>query len=131
MMKKVLLATLAVFVAWGALDYVIHNLILSSSYTATAHLWRPDGEMKMGLMIFASLVSTFFFVFIYARFFGEKGMKTGLMYGLLFGIGMGIGFGYGSYSVMPIPYNMALTWFLGTVVEGTVGGIITGAIINK
>jgi hypothetical protein len=26
--------------------------------------------------------------------------------------------GYGTYSVMPIPYHMALVWFLGSLIEG-------------
>jgi hypothetical protein len=39
--------------------------------------------------------------------------------------------GYGSYSVMPIPYHMALTWFLGSVVEASVGGMIAGLIIKE
>jgi hypothetical protein len=29
---------------------------------------------------------------------------------------------------MPIPYPMALTWFLGSLVEAMVAGIIVGAI---
>ena len=34
-------------------------------------------------------------------------------------------------AVMPIPYYMALTWFLGTLVETTLGGILTGLIIKE
>jgi hypothetical protein len=37
---------------------------------------------------------------------------------------------YGSYAVMPIPYAMALTWFLGSVVKITIGGLILGAIVK-
>ena len=40
-MKRIVLAVVAVFVAWSALDFVIHGLILASSYEATARLWRP------------------------------------------------------------------------------------------
>jgi hypothetical protein len=39
--------------------------------------------------------------------------------------------GYGSNSVMPIPYNMAFTWFLGCVIEAGVGGIILGLIAKE
>jgi hypothetical protein len=53
------------------------------------------------------------------------------IYGLLFGVAMGIGMGYGTYAVMPIPYSMALTWFLGTVVEATVGGLLAGLIVRS
>lgn len=108
-MKKIILAALTVFIAWMALDFVIHGLILQSTYEATAELWRPEGEMKMGLMFFTVLVAAFFFVFIFGQFFKEKGVMTGLKYGLLFGIGTGISFGYGTYAVMPIPYNLALS----------------------
>lgn len=81
-------------------------------------------------MFFTVLVAAFFFAYIYAKFFGEKSVGTGLKHGLLFGIGTGISFGYGTYAVMPIPYNLALSWFLGSVVEATVGGLLTGLILK-
>ena len=109
-MKKLLLATLGVFLAWSAMDFVIHGWILRSPYAATASLWRPMGEMKMALMYFTVLISALAFVLIYSLFFSRKGIFTGLAYGLLFGIGTGLPMGYGSYSVMPIPYFMAFTW---------------------
>jgi hypothetical protein len=37
---------------------------------------------------------------------------------------------YGSYAVMPIPDNMAFTWFSGTTIEAVLGGLITGVIIH-
>lgn len=129
-MKKSLLAIVAVFVSWQILDFVIHNVILMGTYAATQELWRPMEEMKMGLMIIVSLVSAASFVLIYDWFFKEKNMMTGLKYGLIFGIGIGISMGYGTYSVQPILYSTALGWFLGTVVETTVAGIITGLIIK-
>jgi len=39
--------------------------------------------------------------------------------------------GYGTYSVMPIPYFMALGWFLGTLVQALAGGWIIGLIIRE
>ena len=38
--------------------------------------------------------------------------------------------GYGSYSWLPIPYSLALVWFLGTTVEGVVGGLVAGLILR-
>ncbi len=128
MLKRYLLAVLAVFISWSVLDYVIHELILGASYVATAELWRPMEEMKMGLLSFVTLVSSIAFVGIYAGFFAEKGIGTGLKYGLLFGLAAGVSMGYGSYAVMPIPYYMALTWFLGIMVEATVAGLLIGWI---
>jgi hypothetical protein len=131
MTKRFVLAVLAVFVAWSVLDFVIHGLILPATYEATAALWRPREEMRMGLMSVVVLISSIAFVAIYAWLVGEKTSKNGLLYGLLFGIAVGVGVGYGSYAVMPIPYRLALTWFLGSVVEGAAAGLLVGAIVKK
>ncbi len=130
-MKRTILAVLAVFVTWSVLDFVIHSLILGSAYAATPQLWRPMAQMKTGLMYFTVLVAAASFVYIYARFISEKGIKAAVLYGLIFGVATGIGMGYGTYSVMPIPYSMALVWFLGSVVEFTIGGLVAGLIVKK
>jgi len=127
--KRSVLAVLAVFVASAILDFLIHGLILKGAYEASADLWRPMAEMKMGLIYFVLFVSTIVFVSIYTLFVEKKSVGTGLKYGLLYGIGAGIGMGYGTYAVMPVPYEMALTWFLGTVVEATVAGALVGLIV--
>ncbi len=129
-MKRFVLAIIAVFLAWSVADYIIHGVLLASSYEATASLWRPMGEMKMGVMYLAVFISAVAFVLIFSRLFSRKGIAAGLKYGLLFGIATGVSMGYGSYSVMPIPYHMAFTWFVGSVLEATIGGLILGAIIR-
>ena len=129
-MKKSILAIITVFISFQVLDYLIHNIILASTYAETASLWRTMEEMKMGLMMFVSLVFSASFVLIFDWFFKEKNMMTGIKYGLIFGIGMGISMGYGTYSVQPIMYLTALGWFLGSVVELTVAGLITGLILK-
>jgi hypothetical protein len=131
MWKNTLLSTLAVFISWSILDYIIHGVILQASYEASAKLWRPMAEMKLTLMYITVLIVAFTFVSIYIRLISKKNLGTGLKYGLWFGFGVGISMGYGSYSVMPIPYIMALTWFLGSLVEGAVGGFIVGAIVKE
>ncbi len=130
-MKRVLVAVIAIFFAWSAMDFVIHGLILRSSYAATASLWRPMSEMKTSVLYLSVFIAALTFAVIYFRFVSRKGVSTGLQYGLLFGLGTGVSMGYGSYSVMPIPYLMALTWFLGTLVEAVIGGVILGAITRE
>jgi hypothetical protein len=130
-MKRTVLAVLAVFVAWSVLDVVLHVGILTSAYAASAQLWRPMPEMKMWLMHATVLIYAATFVCIYAMFITEKSVKTALNYGILFGIGSGISMGYGSYSVMPLPYVIAISWCLGRLVEAVVAGWITGVIVKK
>jgi hypothetical protein len=129
--KRILLAILSVFLLWSVLDFVIHGIILRPAYEATASLWRPMAQMKMGLMYVTVLIAASMFVLIYAWLITRKSLGTGFIYGFLYGIGVGVGMGYGTYSVMPIPYSMALTWFLGALVEATLGGLILGMILRK
>lgn len=131
MNKRIIIAILLVYLCWFALDFLIHNVILADAYAATAQFWRPMEEMKMGLMQVVSVVAASVFVLIYALWFKQHSVASGLKYGLLYGIGGGIGMGYGMYSVMPIPYILAITWFLGTVVEASAAGLITGLVIRK
>jgi hypothetical protein len=88
-------------------------------------------EMKMGLMYVTTFIAALAFASIYGWLVGPKGLQMGFRYGLLYGIGVGVGMGYGTYSVMPIPYSMALTWFLGSVVSATLGGLLLGILIRK
>lgn len=129
-MKRGILAVVAVYVTWFVLDMVIHVGLLGEAYRATAELWRPEAEMKMGLMQVVSIIAATGFVSIYALLISKKSMASGLKFGLLYGIAAGVGMGYGTYSVMPIPYSMALIWFLGTVVEAAAAGLVTAAIVK-
>lgn len=128
-MKRVV-AVLGVFVTWEVLDYVLHNVILRSAYEATASMWRPDGEMKLSVMFVAVLISAFAFVMLFDRLVAAKGPVKGVVYGLWFGLATGVSMGYGTYAVMPIPYSMAFAWFVGTLVECGVAGLVLGAILS-
>ena len=55
---------------------------------------------------------------------------NGLWLGLLFGVSAGISVGYGTYSVRPIPYSLALSWFPGTLAEMAVAGLIVGVVVK-
>ncbi len=131
MLKRFVIASIAVFFAWMILDLIIHSVLLGKTYEATADLWRPMEEMKTALMNMVRQIAAICFVAIYAYFIGAKSMGSGIKYGLLWGIGMGIGMGFGTYSVMPIPLSLGITWFIGTIVKAAVSGIITAAIVKE
>ena len=131
MLKRILLATVAIFVAWEVLDFVIHGLILREAYAASPGLWRPMADMKMGLMYIVGAIAAFCFAGVYGWLVRPKSLNAALKYGLLVGIGTGVSMGYGSFAVIPIPYVMAFTWFAGTIVEALVAGVIAGLIIRE
>lgn len=131
MNKRIILGIVAVFVAWQALDFVLHRLILASTYQATAELWRPMAEMKMGLMRVVGLVAAVCFVCLYAWLVRPKSWAAGLSYGLIFGAGTGFSMGFGTYLFMPLPQFLAVAWFIGTVVEAAVAGLLVGWIVKE
>jgi len=131
MTTKLLLAIVAVFIAWSALDFVIHGVLLASTYEATAELWRPMDEMSMPLMYSVTLVFTVCFVLIYALLVEQRSLSSGLLYGTLFGLATGVSMGFGSYTYMPIPMTLAVSWFAGVLVELIVAGALVGVILKS
>jgi len=128
-MKRTILAVIAVFIAWSILDFVIHGLLLQSTYEATASLWRPMDEMNMPLIYLVTLAYAACFVAIYGVLISEKSFTAGIKFGGLFGLAAGISMGFGSYSYMPIPLTLAWSWFFGMLIEGIVAGALVGAIL--
>ena len=128
--KRALIAMVAVFVAWTIIDFIVHNLMLMDLYASTQDLWRSPDEIKLSLIHLSTAIAAVVFVYVYARFFGEKNLGNGLRFGFFIGLAWGVGMGYGSYAVMPLPYALALGWFLGTLVEFIVGGFLVGLIVK-
>ncbi len=130
MLKRTIMTIVIIFLAWSVMDFIIHGMLLSSAYEATANLWRPMDEMNMPLMYLVTLIFTMSFVLIYAFLVSEKSLSSGIKFGALFGLAMGASMGFGSYSYMPIPLSLAWSWFAGSLVEAIVAGAIAGAIIK-
>jgi hypothetical protein len=131
MAKRIIWAVVAVFIAWSILDFILHGLLLRSTYEATANLWRPMDQMNMPLMYFVTLVFTVCFVLIYGLLVGQKSLASGIRFGALFGLATGISMGFGSYSYMPIPLTLAWSWFVGSWIEAMTAGAIVGAIMKS
>jgi len=127
-MKKIILSSLAIFAAWTAVDFLLHGVLLRGLYESTAYLWRPMPELKRGLMSAVTFLVALGFSVIWGRFVGVKTVANGLRFGLWWGFVAGVSMGYGSYAMMPIPHVLALSWFLGSVVEGVLAGVIAAQI---
>ena len=131
MAKRIIWAVVAVFIAWSILDFILHGLLLRSTYEATANLWRPMDQIHMPLMYFVTLVFAVCFVLIYGLLVGRKSLASGVRFGALFGLATGISMGFGSYSYMPIPLTLAWSWFFGSWIEAITAGAIVGAILRS
>jgi|SRR5208337_2888636 len=130
MVKRTILAVIAMFIAWAIMDFILHGVLLRSTYEATASLWRPMDQMKMPLMYFVSLVFSVCFVLIYGLLVEQKSLVAGIKFGALFGLATGVSMGFGSYSYMPIPVVLAWSWFFGSWIKAIAAGAIIGAIMK-
>lgn len=72
------------------------------------------------VMWLVTRVASFFFVLIFGKGYGGKGVMEGVRFGLHIGIFSGFSMGFGSYSTMPITLGIAFGWFLITIVESIV-----------
>ena len=128
MLKKGILALVVVFIVRAILDFIIHYVLLDSTYKATADLWRP--EMNMALMYVVTLLYSAGFVAIYGLLVEPKCGGRGIKYGAIFGLATGISMGFGTYSTMPIPASLAWSWCIGSFIEALAAGAIVGAIMR-
>lgn len=131
MNRRMLLAIVAVFITWSILDFIIHGLLLQSTYEATASLWRPVDEIKFLFAYAITFASNIFFVVMYQRVITNKSLKSGITFGIGFGFAAGILLGLGSYPYMPIPLMLAISWFVATLFQFIAAGAITGAIVKS
>ena len=126
MLKKAVLAMIAVFILWSVIDYIIHGLMLRSTYEATARLWRPMAEMKTYLFYIVYAFVAFFFTLIFSKGYEAKGLLEGVRYGLYVALMIVLPHAYNSYATLQIPYSIALQWFL----YGTVEYVLAGAFLS-
>lgn len=130
MLKGIVLAIVAIFIAWSALDFVIHGLLLKEAYEATAHLWRTMQDTNMMLTHAVTLAIAICFVLLYERCVSEKSVSMGLKLGVLFGLAAGI-MAASAYVYMPIPLTLAIDWFVATLVEFVVAGWLVGLLVKS
>src|SRR2546422_7184625 len=130
--KRWLLASVAVFVAIGVLEFLIHGVLLSDLYKQTASVWRPETEMRQMMWIFwvGYLVFAPFFALIYVKGYekGKPGLGQGFRYGLYVRAKLCLRTGFAWDVILPIPPVLAFYWFLATLVEFIVVGVVAGLV---
>ncbi len=128
--KKLLIAFVAVYVVSQTCGYIVHQVWLGPTYASLAQVWRPEAELqsKMWIMFVTGAFFSFFFCYVFARGYEGKGLAEGARYGAIIGLFFGISNSFDSYVIYPIPYSLALKWFLSTLAYCVVIGIVAAAL---
>lgn len=129
-MNKVWIGSGIVFILLIILGMIIHGVLLSPVYSTMEGMMRPQAEMKMWIIFVVDAVIAYFFTLVFSKGYENKGIAEGVRYGLYIGLMFGISMAYGSYASMPIPYSLALQWFLYTIAQYVICGIAL-AIVFK
>jgi hypothetical protein len=132
--KRWLLASLAVVVVMGVLEFLIHGVLLSDMYRQTASIWRSEAEMQKMMWVFWAglLVFAPFFTLIYAKGYEKEkpALGQGFRFGLYVGAMLSVMSSFGWYVMLPIPLALAFYWFLTVLVEFTAAGIAAGLVYH-
>ncbi|TAL37064.1 MAG: hypothetical protein EPN93_06460 [Spirochaetes bacterium] len=126
--KKYLFASAAVFVAFQVLDFIFHGLIMSDIYKGLSGLWRPDMMSYMWIFYLGGVVLALTFTYIFVKGYEGKGIMEGVRFGIVAGLFMYVVGMFGQYAMYPIPFSLALYWFLYGMVQFVIGGIIASLI---
>jgi len=129
--KRFVLASIAVFVVFEILDWIIHSKILSRTYMNLQHLWRPDMMDKMWIMYITAFIFSFLFVYIFTKGYEGKGVAEGIRYGLIIGLLMLVVGMFNQYAVYPIPLNLTIQWFIYGLIQFIIVGIVAALIYRQ
>ncbi len=133
MHKKVIPGFIVVYIVLSLMNFVIHNVLLKDTYMRLVEtgLMRGEEAGTMWIYFVTALVVSFFFTLIFSKGYNGSGVGEGARYGLYVGLLMATPFAYDSYASYPLPYHLALQWFLYATVQYVVLGIIVAAVFGK
>lgn len=130
-MKRALVTTAAIVLAWTAVDALAHGLVLAPLYRANAALWRPLADMNAGLVMAVRGILAIVFVATYQRLVQPRTLVAGLKLGALLGVALGTSAGLGTYIHSPIPLTLALGWLALGIAKGVLAGALLGALARE
>jgi len=119
-----------VFIVMQAIGYLIHVVMLADTYEALAASFRPKEQMDsmMWIMILSGTVVIFLFCYIFTKGCEGKGVIEGVRFGTLMGLFMAFPAAVDAYVIYPLTSELAVIWFVTTVVSLMIAGAVFAAI---
>jgi hypothetical protein len=117
--KRILIAIVVAFFAITITDYLIHQVLLASSYAATPSRWRPAADMQahMPWIFLGELVAAIGIALVWVKALADKAtIYCALGYGVSLGL-IYTGAQLMNYAVMPLPGSLILKWIATGVVQ--------------
>ena len=133
MSKKLWVGFIAVYVTMCVTMMIIHMGLLSSAYRSeeVMKMMRPESDGTMWIYFVTALIMSFFFTLIFSKGYEGKGIAEGVRYGLYVGLLMATPMAYNSYASYPLPYSLALQWFIYGMIQYIILGVVVAAVFGK
>ncbi len=130
MHPRAAIAVAAAWVVWTAGDYIVHTVVLSPVYAASAGPLQPLGDMPMGLMGLNTLIAAACCVSLYLLLDREKSRNGRSLRGLVVGLAVGLSAGFGLYASMPVSLTLGIIWLLGFGFKSILAGAVAMLILK-
>ncbi|MGB5245650.1 MAG: hypothetical protein WBM54_11565 [Woeseia sp.] len=130
MNKSFWIGYVAVFVVAQTMNFVIHEILLSSTYQSLASVFRPEQEMMsmMWIMFLSGAFALFLFCYIFTKGYENRGIGEGIRYGVLIGLFVSVPYAIDQYVVYPLTPYVTTMWILSGVLTFAVVGAVFSAI---
>lgn len=132
--RKIVGAMVAAFLVLVATNWVVHGLLLRSSYQAIALTFRPFLAIRarMWIMLAGQALFSIAFVYVYIRGLERKPwLAQGVRYGVVIWVMTVIPASLAEFVTMFIPHQLALHWILLGLAQLVITGIVVAAIIGE
>jgi hypothetical protein len=125
-----LLTVVASIISW-----LSHGVLMAGMYAKMPLIWRPFPAMTSLLPYgyFATFISMLCLVYIYGKGYEGKPSRfiEGLRFGVIVGLFAAVPMSVWSYISIPMPKEMAMSWFLAAFAEMAVVGVVLGLVYKK
>ncbi len=125
--KRILIALIVAFVAISATDFLIHEVLLKSTYALDAgKLWRAEADMeshRSGMLVGQFLVAIAF-TMLWARIaLGGAGIQCAIALGVLMGLAYS-GSAVIQWAVYPLPDGLIFKWIVSGIAQSILVGVV-------
>lgn len=128
--QRYVISALVTFVFVALYEFLVHGYLLMDIYTQTKELWRPQEESNMIFMFASQLGFAAVAAYIFTLHYEDKGIGEGVRFGLYIGMLIGA-IDIGTYSYLPIPMVLMLSWVLASLLKGLGSGVVLSLVYTR
>jgi len=86
---------------------------------------------KMWIIHITNFIFSFLFVYIFTKGYENKGIVEGLRFGLIIGLLMNVVGMFNQYAVYPLPFSLAIQWFIYGIIQYVICGAVAASIYRE